>query len=170
MAERDIPRLHDVPATRLLEIQQSEASNGAPPWGDPGPRPGFGAFVDGTVIPRHPFADGAAPFSADKPLICGTCRDETVFFSLFGPPDIFTIDEAGLRSRLSTTYQGAELDRTIRIFHATRPHATPTQPYFAITTSSRLRTSTSNSPTPTRTSTPSSAWTNHRKGWRPHGT
>ncbi|WP_237276922.1 SDR family NAD(P)-dependent oxidoreductase [Streptomyces caniscabiei] len=37
--------------------------------------------------------------------------------------------------RLSTTYQGAELDRIIRIFHATRPHATPSQLYFAITTS-----------------------------------
>lgn len=135
LTERDIPRLHDLPATRLLEIQQSEASNGAPPWGDPGSRPGFGAFVDGAVIPQHPFADGAAPFSADKPLICGTCRDETVFFSLFGPPDIFTIDEAGLRSRLSTTYQGAELDRIIRAFQATRPHATPAQLYFAITTS-----------------------------------
>ncbi|MDX2524704.1 carboxylesterase/lipase family protein [Streptomyces europaeiscabiei] len=131
----DLPRLHDIPAARLLEIQQSEAANGAPPWGDPGTLPGFGAFVDGTVIPRHPFADGAAPFSAGKPLMCGTCRDETVFFSLFGPRDIFSIDEAGLRARLSSTYQGAELDRIIRTFQASRPGATPAQLYFAITTS-----------------------------------
>ncbi|MDX3452586.1 carboxylesterase family protein [Streptomyces sp. ME02-8801-2C] len=131
----DIPRLHDIPAARLLEIQQSEAGNGVPPWGDPGSFPGLGAFVDGTVIPLHPFADGAAPFSADKPLMCGTCRDETVFFSLFGPRDIFSIDEAGLRTRLSSTYQGAELDRIISTFQATRPGATPAQLYFAITTS-----------------------------------
>ncbi|WP_259407636.1 carboxylesterase family protein [Streptomyces akebiae] len=128
----DIPRLHDIPAARLLEIQQSEAANGAPPWGDPGPLPGFGAFVDGTVIPRHPFADGAAPFSADKPLMCGTCRDETVFFSLFGPPDVFRIDEAGLRGRLSGTYQGAELDR---IAHTGRPTAAgvPRWPAYTLT-------------------------------------
>jgi para-nitrobenzyl esterase len=131
----DIPRLHQIPAARLLEIQQSEASNGAPPWGDAGALPGFGAFVDGSVIPRHPFADGVAPFSARKPLMCGTCRDETVFFSLFGPPDIFRIDEAGLRSRLSGTYPGAELDRIIGTFRASRPGATPAQLYFAITTS-----------------------------------
>jgi para-nitrobenzyl esterase len=131
----DIPRLREIPAERLLEIQQSEAANGVAPWGDPDPLPGFGAFVDGSVIPRHPFADGVAPFSAGKPLMCGTCRDETVFFSLFGPRDIFSIDEAGLRTRLSTTYQGAELDRVIRTFQASRPGATPAQLYFAITTS-----------------------------------
>jgi len=131
----DIPKLYDIPADRLLEIQQSEAANGAPPWGDPGPLPGFGAFVDGTIVPQHPFADGVASFSAHKPLMCGTCRDETVFFSLFGPPDIFSIDEAGLRRELSSTYQGAELDQIISTFHASRPDATPAQLYFAITTS-----------------------------------
>jgi para-nitrobenzyl esterase len=132
---RDIRRLHEIPAARLLEIQQSEAANGVAPWGDPDPLPGFGAFVDGRLIPRHPFADGAAPFSAGKPLICGTCRDETVFFSLFGPPDVFRIDEAGLRARLSGTYPGAELDRIIDTFRRSRPSATPAQLYFAITTS-----------------------------------
>ncbi len=131
----DIPKLHELPAERLLAIQLSEAANGVAPWGDPGPLPGFGAFVDGSVIPRHPFADGAAPFSAGKPLMCGTCRDETVFFSLFGPPDIFRIDEAGLRGELGTTYQGAELDQIISTFHESRPDATPAQLYFAITTS-----------------------------------
>jgi para-nitrobenzyl esterase len=135
LTRADIPKLQEIPAARLLEIQQSEAANGVAPWGDPGPVPGFGAFVDGRIIPRHPFADGAAPFSAGKPLMCGTCRDETVFFSLFGPPDIFSIDEAGLRRELSSTYQGAELDRIIRTFHASRPDATPAQLYFAITTS-----------------------------------
>lgn len=131
----DIPRLRDIPAARLLEIQQSEAANGVAPWGDPPPLPGFGAFVDGTVIPQHPFANGVASFSAGKPLMCGTCRDETVFFSLFGPPDIFRIDEAGLRRELSSTYQGTELDQIISTFHKSRPDATPAQVYFAITTS-----------------------------------
>jgi para-nitrobenzyl esterase len=133
---RDVRKLHDIPAARLLEIQQSEAANGVAPWGDPDPvLPGFGAFVDGTVIPRNPFADGAPPYSAGKPLMVGTTRDETVFFSLFGPPDIFRIDDAGLRSRLSSTYQGAELDRVIAVFRRSRPRATPAQLYFAITTS-----------------------------------
>ena len=135
LTRADLPQLHDIPAVRLLEIQQSEAANGEAPWGDPGTLPGFGAFVDGRVIPRQPFADGVAPFSARKPLMVGTCRDETVFFSLFGPPDIFKIDEAGLRTALSGTYQGAELDEIIDTFHRSRPGATPAQLYFAITTS-----------------------------------
>ncbi|GIE36095.1 carboxylic ester hydrolase [Actinoplanes italicus] len=135
LTRADIAKLHDIPAGRLLEIQQSEAANGVAPWGDPDPLPGFGAFVDGRIIPRHPFADGAAPWSAGKPLMVGTTRDETVFFSLFGPPDIFRIDDAGLRRELSRTYQGAELDRIIATFRASRPAATPAQLYFAITTS-----------------------------------
>ncbi|GAB7036981.1 MULTISPECIES: carboxylesterase/lipase family protein [Catenuloplanes] len=136
LTRADIARLHDIPAARLLEIQQAEAANGVAPWGDPDPvRPGFGAFVDGRIIPRHPVADGAPPWSAGKPLMVGTTRDETVFFSLFGPPDIFRIDEAGLRRELSRTYQGAELDRIIATFRASRPAATPAQLYFAITTS-----------------------------------
>ncbi|BEL06677.1 carboxylesterase/lipase family protein [Actinoplanes sichuanensis] len=136
LTRRDIRTLHDIPAARLLEVQVSEAANGVAPWGDPDPvLPGFGAFVDGRIIPRHPFADGAAPFSADKPLMVGTTRDETVFFSLFGPKDVFGIDDAGLRSRLSGTYQGAELDEIIATFRRSRPRATPAQLYFAITTS-----------------------------------
>ncbi|WP_250007531.1 carboxylesterase/lipase family protein [Actinoplanes sp. M2I2] len=136
LTRKDIPQLYDIPAARLLEVQQSEAANGVAPWGEPDPvLPGFGAFVDGQVIPRHPFADGAAPFSAGKPLMVGTCRDETVFFSLFGPPDVFRIDAAGLRSRLSGTYPGAELERIIGTFRASRPGATPAHLYFAITTS-----------------------------------
>ncbi|WP_229687330.1 carboxylesterase/lipase family protein [Micromonospora parathelypteridis] len=135
LTKNDIPKLSDIPAARLLEIQVSEAANGVAPWGDPAPLPGFGAFVDGGVIPRHPFADGAPSWSAGKPLMVGTCRDETVFFSLFGPPDVFRLDEAGLRSRLSGTYQGAELDRIIATFRRSRPKATPAQLYFAITTS-----------------------------------
>nr|WP_232344263.1 carboxylesterase family protein [Actinoplanes awajinensis] len=87
LARRDIRTLHDIPAARLLEIQQSEAANGVAPWGDP------------------------------------------------DPPDVFRIDEAGLRSRLSGTYQGAELDRIIDTFRKSRPDATPAQLYFAITTS-----------------------------------
>jgi para-nitrobenzyl esterase len=135
LTKKDIPKLQDIPAARLLEIQVSEAANGEAPWGDPGALPGFGAFVDGHVIPRQPFADGAPPYSAHKPLMVGTCRDETVFFSLFGPPDIFKIDEAGLRQALSGTYQGGELDEIISTFHRSRPDATPAQLYFAITTS-----------------------------------
>ena len=136
LTRADIPKLHDIPAARLLEIQQSEAANGVAPWGDPDRvLPGFGAFVDGRIIPRHPFADGAAPWSAGKPLMVGTPRDETVFFSLFGPPDIFRIDDVGLRRELSRTYQGAELDRIITTFRRSRPGATPAQLYFAITTS-----------------------------------
>jgi para-nitrobenzyl esterase len=135
IAEADIAQLHDIPAEKLLEIQAADVPRGLAPWGDPDPVPGFGSFVDGTIISQNPFADGVASFSASKPLMCGTARDETVFFSLFGPPDIFSIDEAGLRAQLAADYKGDELDKIIDTFKQSRPDASPAQLYFAITTS-----------------------------------
>ncbi|RYE11330.1 MAG: carboxylesterase/lipase family protein [Hyphomicrobiales bacterium] len=131
----DIAKLHDIPAETLLDVQAREVPRGVAPWAEPEGMPGFGAFVDGTIIPQHPFADGVAPFSSDKPLMCGTCRDESVFFHLFGPPDVFGIDEAGLRSRLSESYAGRDIDEVIATFRASRPDASPAALYFAITTS-----------------------------------
>lgn len=116
-------------------MQEADGSRGLAPWGNPDPIPGFGSFIDGTIITQNPFADAVAPFSADKPLMVGTTRDETVFFSTFGPPDVFNMDETGLRERLGGTYKGAELDKIIATFQASRPDASPSQIYFAITTS-----------------------------------
>jgi para-nitrobenzyl esterase len=140
VAETDLALLTDMPAEKLLEAQQgSDMPMGQAPWAENPETPGFGAFVDGTIIPQNPFAQGVASFSKDKPLMCGTTRDEMVFFSLFGPPDIFNIDDAGLRERLSGTYQGEELESIIATFKGSRPDATPAQIYFAITTSPIVR-------------------------------
>jgi para-nitrobenzyl esterase len=135
LTEADISKLRELPAEVLLEAQKADVPNGLAPWGEPPELPGFGAFVDGEVIPQHPFADGVASFSKDKPLMCGTTRDETVFFSTFGPKDIFALNDAGLRDQLAETYQGDALDGVIDAFRASRPDAGPSQLYFAITTS-----------------------------------
>lgn len=140
VGEADLALLMDMPAEKLLEAQQSsDMPMGQAPWAETPEVPGFGAFVDGTIIPQNPFAQGVSSFSKDKPLICGTTRDEMVFFSLFGPPDIFNIDDAGLRERLSGTYQGDELETIIATFKGSRPDATPAQIYFAITSSPIVR-------------------------------
>lgn len=135
LSEADIGQLQDIPGARVLEAQEAGNARGLAPWGDPDPVPGFGSFVDGDVITQNPFADGVAEFSKTKPLICGTTRDETVFFASFGPKDVFAMDDAGLRERLSSTYQGDKLDGIIAAFRTSRPDASPSQLYFAITTS-----------------------------------
>ena len=135
LGEGDIAQLQDMPAARILEAQEATNARGLAPWGNPDDLPGFGAFIDGEVITQHPFADGVASFSKNKPLICGTTRDETVFFSSFGPKDIFTLDETGLIEQLSGTFEGDEVNKVIATFRAARPEASPSQLYFAITTS-----------------------------------
>jgi para-nitrobenzyl esterase len=134
IAETEIDKIYDVPTDKLLEVQ-AKAGGGAP-WAAVQPAvPGFGAFVDGEVITQNPFLDGAPAFSADKPLIVGSTRDETVFFSMYGPPDIFSLDEAGLKPALEKAMNPAFVDEAIATFKASRPDATPSQIYHAITTS-----------------------------------
>lgn len=148
LSKADIPRLHDIPAARLLEIQQSEAANGVAPWGEHPPLPGFGAFVDGRIIPRHPFADGVAPFSAGKPLMVGTCRDEMVFFSL-----------TPSRSRRPRSRSAPRRSSCTSSPIRTRPWCrAPISPSARRTP----RTSTSNSPTPPQAG--------RRDSWRPPAT
>lgn len=139
----DPRRLLEVPAADLLRYQV-----GPGPALAPGTRPPPGApsrdrsrdfwpIVDGRLLPEAPFKAGAPAISAEKPLIVGGCKDEAVFFSL-GDPSAFTLDEAGLRSRLSGTL-GERAGSWIETFQRTRPGATPSQLYMAILTATPWR-------------------------------
>lgn len=139
IAATDLSKLYDVSPDVLLKAQGADMGMGEAPWFENPPVPGLGAFVDGKIIPRNPFAQGVAPSSADKPLMVGTCRDELVFFALFGPPDIFSLNTAGLPKALATQMSPDLVDPAIAAFRASRPEATPAQLYFAITTSPIVR-------------------------------
>ena len=49
-----------------------------------------------------------------------------MFFALFGPKDVFDMDDAALRDRLGGTYRGQQLDDLINTFKAARLDARPT--------------------------------------------
>jgi para-nitrobenzyl esterase len=121
IAESNARKLHEVPAAQLLKAQGSLSILD------------FWPVVDGTSLPAHPFDPVAPQFSAHKPLICGTCRDETVLFSR-DDLSAFSLDEAGLKERLVDAL-GAELaDGAIALYRKTRPTASPSNLFFAITT------------------------------------
>lgn len=94
-------------------------------------------FVDGTILPEEPFAAAAPAVSASKPLIVGSCRDETVFFYQ-GDPSVFSLDQQGLRARLLPRL-GERTDAWIDAFRSARPRATPSQLFIAITTAKPWR-------------------------------
>jgi para-nitrobenzyl esterase len=121
IVESDAGKLHDVPVAELLKAQRS--LNPLDFW----------PVVDGTSLPAHPFDPVAPQFSAHKPLMCGTCRDEAVLFSR-DDPSAFSLDEAGLKERLHDTLGTEMADGAVEIYSKTRPTASPSDLYFAIIT------------------------------------
>jgi para-nitrobenzyl esterase len=93
----------------------------------------FGPVVDGHFIPSHPYDPVAPALSAKIPMIIGTNKDETIMFYQRGDLAAFSLDEAGLRSRLKRTL-GDKLDRVLEVYRKSRPKASPTDLYIAITT------------------------------------
>jgi len=139
----DPRQLLTIPAADLLRYQVGEGPalppGTLPPSGPPVRDRGrdFWPFVDGRILPATPFKTGAPAVSASKPLIVGGCKDEAVFFSL-GDPSAFSLDDAGLRSRLARTL-GDRADAWIETFRRTRPGANPSQLYMAILTATPWR-------------------------------
>ena len=133
---RNWRRLLEVPANDLLALQMKLSAG-------PGPRAfggrrglsmgtlGFAPMVDGTNIPHHPFDPTAPEISRDKPLIVGYNQDEFAFFGYFSKDvDMFRLDEAGLRNRLSEDLP--DYESILDVYRASRPEASPTDLYIAI--------------------------------------
>ena len=93
---------------------------------------GFSPMVDGHYLPSHPYDPAAPAISAKIPLIVGINKDETIFMYR-GTPEVFSMDEDGLRRRLESTYKD-HAARIIDVYRKSRPDASPAALYIAITT------------------------------------
>src|SRR5947208_12147586 len=142
LSDKEVPKLKEVPAERLVEVQAVVAKK-APgnltlSGGRKGmvvSRPGgFGPVVDGTYLPNHPFDPTAPAISRDKPLMVGTNKDEMAFFFFERKAtDIFSLTDDGLKSRLDKEL-GADAEKILSTYRKSRPDASPTDLYIAITT------------------------------------
>jgi para-nitrobenzyl esterase len=143
LSTKELAKLKDVPADKLVEVQGAVAKK-APgnltlSGGRQGmvvARPGgFGPVVDGTYLPHDPFDPVAPAISRDKPLMVGTNRDEMAFFYWERKAtDLFTLTDDGLRSQLDKDF-GANADKILATYRRSRPGASPSDLYIAITTS-----------------------------------
>lgn len=100
-----------------------------------GTRPGgFGPVVDGVILPHHPFDPEAPAISKNKPLIVGSNRDETVFFfQQQRATELFNLTDATLKEHVDREF-GAHADPMLAAYRKSRPEASPTDLYIAITT------------------------------------
>ena len=82
----------------------------------------------------HPFDPDAPAISKDKPLLVGYNRDETVFFfNQQRNTEVFNLTEAALKERLGKEFEG-NADAIFETYHKSRPDASPSDLYIAITT------------------------------------
>src|SRR4051812_991333 len=138
-------KLLDVAAETLLKVQDTlgQPSRGGGPLTMSGgrkgigsnPRPGgFGPVVDGLVLPRHPFDPEAPEISKNKPLIVGSNRDETIFFfQQQRNTEVFNLTDAMLKEHIDKEF-GANAEPMLAAYRKSRPEASPTDLYIAITT------------------------------------
>jgi para-nitrobenzyl esterase len=136
-------KLIEVPADKLLAIQVElgkqpggplTMTGGRKGMGGGGRPGGFGPVVDGKVLPQHPFDPAAPAISKDKPLMVGYNRDETIFFFMESHnTDVFNLTEASLKERLQTEF-GDHANEVYAAYHESRPDASPTDLYIAIST------------------------------------
>jgi para-nitrobenzyl esterase len=135
LGEKQARELLEIPAADLCDVMQklprrpssSESVSSGLSEGL-----GFSPMVDGHFLPDHPYDPVAPAISANIPLIVGINKDETLFMHR-GTPEIFSMDEQGLRRRLEPTYKD-KTDRILEVYGKNRPDASPTDLYIAITT------------------------------------
>ena len=118
-----VDSLQSMPVPRLLEALQKVT--GGLPFG-------IGPVVDGRSVPRHPFTPDAPAISRDVPLLVGYNATETTF--LFPPAGAFDLDWPRLSTQLAVALPGVDLAKVTAGWRASRPQATPSDLYFAITT------------------------------------
>jgi para-nitrobenzyl esterase len=120
-----VDELQKLPVDRLLAaIDNRGSAPGTPPLN-------LAPVVDGRSLPRDPFDPAAPEISADVPLIVGSVNTEGTFFTPADSP-LFSLDEAGMRTRLQPRY-GEATEKLVDLYRKEMPNASPSEIYFLIT-------------------------------------
>jgi para-nitrobenzyl esterase len=103
------------------------------------PAPNFRPVADGRALSAGPWSPDAPAISAQVPLMVGTVATEMTLLTGARDPSTFTLDEAGLRQRVSAWFAPGDVERVLSTFRAARPGATPSDIFFAIDTDRSMR-------------------------------
>ncbi len=127
----DAAKLATLPMERL--VQGLEATAKTPE------KPNFRPVVDGRALPGGPWSPAGPALSAKVPLLVGTVATEMTLLIGAGDPATFSLDDAGLRQRLSVWFAAGDIDTVIGTFRRAQPAATPSDLFFAIATDVQMR-------------------------------
>lgn len=125
--------LQHVPIDKLMaayhKVSNSREANAGSATGS------FAPFVDGKVLPAHPFDPVAPAISADIPLMIGSNRTEATLFNV-SDPTAFKLDEAGMKQRVQRLLR-EDSDAVIVAYRQAHPTATASDIFFLIQTDQR---------------------------------
>ncbi len=126
----EVEKLFDVPPRQLVEAQIRLTPK---LWSrrEGAKRAEFEPIVDGKVLPDGCFDLATSSVSRDVPLLVGTCATETTFF-LSAVPGVFEMGRDQMQGMIRGML-GAEGERILSAYEASRPNATPTEMLLAIT-------------------------------------
>jgi len=93
----------------------------------------FAPVVDGHFLPAHPYSPVGPAISKDVPLIVGSNKQEGLL-RLQEEPEVFHMDEAGLKARLQTRLGDEEGVKMLALYRKTRPDASPIDVYIDVLT------------------------------------
>jgi para-nitrobenzyl esterase len=133
LAPDRIQPLLDMPAEQLLKAQAAVLAKAGTPGsgGSTAQRP-FSPTIDGHVLFQQPFDPAAPVESSTVPLMIGTNKEETRFFFV-GTPAVYALEPSELQIRLQPLL-GDNTDKVLNVYRKTRPNASATDLFFAIST------------------------------------
>lgn len=115
-------KLQDVPQDQLVRAQLGVIAAA---------RYRFEPVMDGIAFKAHPFVPTAPVQTARVPMLLGTTQTE-LSNQLGRDEAVYSLDEAGLRARLSRILPEGDIDEAIRVFGTTTPGGSPTEIFFKI--------------------------------------
>lgn len=144
----DARKLIDLPAEALLALQLRKGALAQPTagyvaaaepvesFGEDRTAGHFAPMIDGRYLPADPVDPMVTPLAADIPLLIANNKEEARFFFM-GQPEVFDLDEAGLKARVQPML-GARTDEMIAVYRRLRPGATPSDLYIALMTAATM--------------------------------
>ena len=124
ISKSDLEKIHSVPARDLVTAQAAAVRRVGG-----GPGNGWGPFVDGKIVPSHPFDPGAPEVSKNVPMIIGTCLNEMV--NGVDNPEAATLTDEELRNRVGRRYSG-NAEEVIAAYRREYPKDSPFALWAAI--------------------------------------
>jgi para-nitrobenzyl esterase len=135
LTKNRIDEIQTIPPERLLSAMSASGGRGGRGGGNAATR--FSPFVDGKILPAHPFDPVATPVSENVPLLIGWNTHEQSFFQM-RDSSVFTLDDAGLLQR-ATTLAREKAPQAIELYKKLYPKANQSELFFLMGTDQDAR-------------------------------